>query len=279
MTKGTLQCKVKTLNMVKIDKDNPLLVSAAILIGSLVISTSVLISGGVIRFKKPGSTTTTTTTTPTASINPSGTLEDKLISIAKSQGLDENQFKSCLSSQKYQDEISKDESDAQAATIQGTPGFIVGKTTADGKISGVKISGAYPFTTFKSVIDQLKSGSSIETVLKSDDTLEAGTATIDDDPILGQKDAELTIIEFSDYECPFCKRHFLQTYPEIKSNYIDKGDLRLVYRDYIAVPSHNPAATTEAIAANCVKELGGDEAYFKFHDAIFSQTKANGGGL
>lgn len=102
--------------------------------------------------------------------------------------------------------------------------------------------------------------------------------SVDDDPILGDKDAPVTIIEFSDYECPFCKRHFDQTYPDLKKDYIDSGKVKLVFRD-LPLPFHDPMATTEAIAANCAKEQGGDEVYFKMHDIMFEKTTSNGNGL
>lgn len=103
--------------------------------------------------------------------------------------------------------------------------------------------------------------------------------SVDDDAVLGDKNAPLTMIEFSDYECPFCKRHFTDVYPQIKKDYIDTGKLKLVYRDFIAVPSHNPLATSQAMAANCAKEQGGDSAYFKYHDEIFKRTTSNGNGM
>src|SRR3989344_8419228 len=78
--------------------------------------------------------------------------------------------------------------------------------------------------------------------------------SVDDDAVLGDKNAPVTLIEFSDYECPFCKRHFTDVYPQIKKDYIDTGKVKLVYRDFIAVPSHNPLATSEAMAAQCAKE-------------------------
>ena len=102
--------------------------------------------------------------------------------------------------------------------------------------------------------------------------------SVDDDPVLGNKDAKVTVIEFSDYECPFCKRHFDQVYPDLKKDYIDTGKIKLVFRDY-PLPFHEPMATFEANAANCAREQGGDSAYFKFHDAIFNKTKSNGNGL
>jgi protein-disulfide isomerase len=102
--------------------------------------------------------------------------------------------------------------------------------------------------------------------------------SVDDDAVLGNPDAPITMIEFSDYECPFCKRHFDQTYPELKKNYIDTGKMKIVFRD-LPLSFHDPMATKEAIAANCAKEQGGDEAYYKMHNAMFTQTTSNGNGL
>lgn len=105
-----------------------------------------------------------------------------------------------------------------------------------------------------------------------------GVASIDDDPILGDKNAPITIIEFSDYECPFCKRHFTDTYPKLIKEYIDTGKAKLVFRDF-PLSFHDPMATKEAVAANCAKEQGGDKKYFEFHGEIFKRTTSNGNGL
>lgn len=102
--------------------------------------------------------------------------------------------------------------------------------------------------------------------------------SIDDDPVLGDKNAPVTLIDFSDYECPFCKRHFDQTYSQIKKDYIDTGKVKMVYRD-LPLSFHDPMATKEAIAANCAREQGDDATYFKYHDEIFKRTKSNGNGL
>ncbi|HLD70520.1 MAG TPA: DsbA family protein [Negativicutes bacterium] len=105
------------------------------------------------------------------------------------------------------------------------------------------------------------------------------TVSMDDDAVLGNANASVTLIEFSDYECPFCKRHFTDVYPQIKKDYIDTGKVKMVFRDFIAVPSHNPLATTQAEAAQCAKDQGGDSAYFAFHDQIFAKTTSNGNGM
>ena len=105
-----------------------------------------------------------------------------------------------------------------------------------------------------------------------------GVASVDDDPVLGDKNAPVTIIEFSDYECPFCKRHFDQTLPQLVKNYVDTGKVKIVFRDF-PLSFHDPMATKEAVAANCAGKQGGDVAYFKYHGEIFTRTKSNGNGL
>lgn len=103
------------------------------------------------------------------------------------------------------------------------------------------------------------------------------TVSLDDDPILGDKNAPVTIVEFSDYECPFCKRHFDQTYSQLKKDYIDTGKVKLVYRD-LPLDFHQNAHI-EAQAANCARDQEGDETYFKYHDEVFKRTTSNGTGL
>ena len=91
------------------------------------------------------------------------------------------------------------------------------------------------------------------------------TVSIDDDPMMGNRNAQLTLIEFSDYHCPFCRRFFTQTLPKIKSNYIDTGKVRYVFRDYPLDTIH-PHARKAAETAHCAQEQG---KYWEMHDAIF----------
>ena len=105
-----------------------------------------------------------------------------------------------------------------------------------------------------------------------------GVTSVDDDPVLGDKHAPVTIVEFSDYECPFCKRHFDETLPQLITNYVDTGKVKIVFRD-LPLSFHDPMATKEAVAANCAREQGGDSKYFEYHDEIFTRTISNGNGL
>ena len=101
--------------------------------------------------------------------------------------------------------------------------------------------------------------------------------SIDDDPVLGDKNAPVTIVEFSDYECPFCQRSFNDVLPGLKKNYIDTGKVKLVFRDFPL--SFHANAHKEAEAAECARSQGDDSTYYMFHDKIFTQTTSNGTGL
>lgn len=98
--------------------------------------------------------------------------------------------------------------------------------------------------------------------------VDLSAANANNDAVLGDKNAPVTIVEFSDYECPFCKRFVDETLPQIKAEYIDTGLVKLVYRDY-PLPSH-PNALPAAMAAECVREQSDDATYFEYHDLIFA---------
>jgi len=102
-------------------------------------------------------------------------------------------------------------------------------------------------------------------------------ASADDDAFLGDENAPVEIIEFSDYQCPFCRKFWTETLPLIKSEYIDTGKVKFVYRDFPLTSIH-PAAQPAAEAAECVRAKGGDEAYFKMHDKIFQEGNILDGG-
>ncbi len=94
--------------------------------------------------------------------------------------------------------------------------------------------------------------------------------SVDDDAVLGSKDAPVTIIEFSDYQCPFCRKFWVESFSSLKKDYIDTGKVKFVYRDF-PLSSLHPSAEIAAEAAECVREKGGDVAYWKMHDKMFSE--------
>ena len=86
---------------------------------------------------------------------------------------------------------------------------------------------------------------------------------VDDDPGIGPEDAAITIVEFSDYECPYCTRWYAEVWPRLQETYPDQ--VRLVYRDFPLTSIHGNAVSA-AEAANCAGEQG---AYWEFHEKLF----------
>lgn len=86
----------------------------------------------------------------------------------------------------------------------------------------------------------------------------------DDDPSIGPQDAPITIIEFSDYECPYCKRWYNEVYLRLREEYAD--EIRVVFRDFPLYSIH-PNAEPAAVAANCADQQG---VYWEYHDLLFA---------
>ena len=89
--------------------------------------------------------------------------------------------------------------------------------------------------------------------------------SIDNDPIIGNPDAPITIIEFSDFQCPFCARFHTQTLPLIMNEYIQEGKVKLVFRDF-PIQSIHPNALPASVAAECANE---QSKFKEMHDALF----------
>jgi len=87
---------------------------------------------------------------------------------------------------------------------------------------------------------------------------------VDDDPFIGPEDAPITIIEFSDYQCPYCKKWHDEVLDQLLANYPDQ--IRFVYRDFPLISLH-PGAAPAAEAADCAGEQG---SYWPFYQALFS---------
>lgn len=85
--------------------------------------------------------------------------------------------------------------------------------------------------------------------------------------IKGSKDAKVAIIEFSDFQCPYCGRFAKETLPQLKRDFIDAGVVQFIYRDN-PLESIHPFALKASAAAECAGQQG---KYWEMHDAIYSQ--------
>ena len=96
--------------------------------------------------------------------------------------------------------------------------------------------------------------------------------TADGFPFRGEPDAPITMVEFSDFECPFCARYFVQTEPAINESYVKTGKVRVVFRDFPLEDLH-PNAPAAHRASLCVAEQGAAE-YWEMHAKLFqTQTE------
>ncbi len=98
--------------------------------------------------------------------------------------------------------------------------------------------------------------------------------SLDDDAMKGDKDAPVTIVEFSDFECPFCSRFYKGALPELISKYVDTGKVKFVYRDFPL--SFHANSKIASMAAECAKDQGGDKAYYLYHNKLYENQQSFG---
>jgi len=95
----------------------------------------------------------------------------------------------------------------------------------------------------------------------------------EDDHIRGNPNAPIVIVEYSDYDCPFCKS-FHETMNTVMDEYGATGQVAWVYRHFPIEQLH-PNALSIALAAECVADLGGNDAFWTFSDLVFEEREIN----
>lgn len=113
------------------------------------------------------------------------------------------------------------------------------------------------------------------------ETREIESGTTDDvrpvseeDHIKGSPDAAVKIVEYSDFECPFCKR-FHDTMNQVMERYDGTSDVAWVYRHFPLDQLHPVKARAEAVASECAAEQGGNDAFWRFADRFMELTPSN----
>ncbi len=201
---------------------------------------------------------------------------------AVSAGVDAAKFKAAIASKKFAAKVDADHEQAKKAGVNGTPAFY---------INGVSLSGAQPFDKFKSVIDEelkkaqakIAAGTPKDKVYvamstenkknapapkeeeeEKEDTTSVFKVPVGKSPILGNEKALVTIVEFSDFQCPFCKR-VEPTLKQIRETYGDK--VRFVWKDEPL--GFHPRAEPAAEVTREARAQKGDKGFWEAHDKLF----------
>jgi len=215
--------------------------------------------------------------------------EENLEKWAVASGVDGAKFKAAYAAKKDAAKVDEDLAMSKSIGVTGTPAF---------RINGITLVGAQPYEKFKEIIDQelveanklIASGTAkaqvyVERAKKNvsstpppkeeqaqkpaEDTAIWKVPVLDDDPVQGPKDALVTIVEFSDFQCPFCKR-VEDTLKQVHDKY--GNDVRVVWKD-LPLPFHPRAIPASTLARVAYKQKG-SKAFWDAHHALFeSQPK------
>lgn len=192
-----------------------------------------------------------------------------LTTVAGNIGLNTADFEKCMQTAEIKKEVVDEQNGGGEIGVNGTPGvFIMDNQT--GTI--VKAPGAVPYEMLKEMLDKLKAGvSEAEKKLDAQTGVEYTDKTklalqpiLSTDYVKGDKNARFTLIEYSDIDCPFCKR-FHPTAQKLIDSYT--GQISWVYRQFPLDQLH-PNARTKAEGARCAGKLGGAETFWKYLDTV-----------
>lgn len=184
---------------------------------------------------------------------------------AKDLKLDTKKFNQCLDSGKYAQNISDSTKLGNGLGVGGTPSSFISGIVPK---KSVFVQGALPYDMFNTIINQYVS---IKTTLPAEVlkliTEVSEVAISADDHAIGNADAPVTIIEYSDFQCPYCEAFFTQTLSGIKKNMVDTGKVRFIFRNFPLSQIH-PMAEKFAEAAECANDQG---KFWDMHDTIFTK--------
>lgn len=142
-------------------------------------------------------------------------------------------------------------------------------------IAGVLIAGAVYLGTSKGASTTAVNNQQPQQVAQQTGDLEAMKTISSNDHIRGNPDAPVKIVEYSDTECPFCKR-FHGTMKEVMDEYGKDGKVAWVYRHFPLDQLHSKARK-EAVALECANEQGGNDKFWSYADRLYEITPANNG--
>lgn len=194
------------------------------------------------------------------------TFDEAMGALAKDVKVDAKKLVACMNNGEKKAVVDADTAAGNALGVTGTPAFL---------INGRLLGGAFPFESFKEVIDLELAGKGSNKVTDYSKALQDAAAqgafnpepkvvtVADTDSSKGPKDAKVTIVEYSDFQCPYCSKAF-PTINQVLKEYGTK--VRFVYRHFPLVSIH-PRAQKTAEAAECAKDQG---KFWEYHDKLFA---------
>lgn len=202
-----------------------------------------------------------------------GTPAEFLKNVAKEAGLKSKAFDQCVESTETRDLVNRDIAEAERiAESANLPGLGTPLNILVSKNQVLIVSGAYPEEIFDTLINQIKTVGTVDKeTLDSFMITEAGYSLTQEirafdessDHYRGNTNAEITIYEYSDLQCPYCR----QLHPTLKNISEKYDDVLWVYR-HLPLNIH-PQAMPAALAAKCVAEEKGNDAFWQFADEVF----------
>jgi protein-disulfide isomerase len=202
-----------------------------------------------------------------------------LAAIAEEIGADLDAYQSCLDSGRTLSVVDERVVEGRQLGFSGTPGFQIVDNRTD---EVFELVGAQPVETFVAALESVIAGDAPVTTDPPEEkpdlpfwAHEEGLAPDPDRPgynlagdaYRGNPDAELVVIEISDFQCPFCQRHTVETQPALDDQYVDTGEVMWVFK-HLPLQIH-PQALAAATAAECA---GDQEAFWGMHDLLFGRV-------
>lgn len=184
-----------------------------------------------------------------------GDVEAALGRLAAELALDGEEFASCLSSGRHTEAVRANMDEATALGVSGAPSFF---------IDGYPVRGAQPFELFAYAVELAQAGTLGDAYRRPLPELTGGAHAF------GDPDAPVVLVEYTDYQCPFCARHAIQTQPQIVENYVETGQLYYIIKDFPLQQIHANAL----LAAQAARCAGDQEAYLEMHDMLFARQSS-----
>jgi len=202
-----------------------------------------------------------------------------LAGVAQAAGADMTAYEACMTSGRTVAAVDQGVAEAQTLGLTGTPSFRFNRT---GNEAAYTLVGAQPLDVFTQWISAMAAGGEppVEPTPAPPElpfwAKPEGLApdperpgfTMAGDPYKGNPDAVMTVVEFSDFQCPSCQKHALEVQPEVDRTFVDTGEIRWVFKN-LPLQEH-PQAAAAATAAECAGEQG---KFWEMHDLLFEQME------